>query len=201
MKYDFIEIGTSDFRTQAFGSLKGIIVEPVKKYIDNIPDREGLIKHNCAICHEYKKVKIYFCCPDYIEEKKLPQWLRGCNSIMSPHPSVGRYCIKNGIDYDSLVKVKYIECLSLSELFMRNNVTELDFLKIDTEGSDYDIMISLFRFMDEATNVKVNKIQFESNILMTDIKKKEIIMMAVKAGYSWETMKYRGTEDTILTIP
>ena len=51
MKYDFIEIGTSDFDTLLETTINkiGISIEPLKYYLDNLPNNDKVIKVNCAI--------------------------------------------------------------------------------------------------------------------------------------------------------
>ena len=52
MNKHFIEIGSCDFDTLnhlADYGWKGIIVEPIKKYLDNIPHKEGIEYVNVAI--------------------------------------------------------------------------------------------------------------------------------------------------------
>ena len=52
MKFDFVEIGTSDFDTNLDKRKKGqkiLLVEPVKYYLDKLPNGEGIFKNNCAI--------------------------------------------------------------------------------------------------------------------------------------------------------
>jgi len=52
MKYDFIEIGTSNFDTLIENSNEttvGISIEPLKVYLDQLPNLTNVIKINCAI--------------------------------------------------------------------------------------------------------------------------------------------------------
>ena len=52
IEYDFVEIGTSDFDTliqASDGTLRGLSVEPIKFYLDNLPDKVLVTKVNCAI--------------------------------------------------------------------------------------------------------------------------------------------------------
>ena len=52
MKYDFIEIGTSNFDTliQAADDFAvGISIEPIKHYLDSLPSRANVKKLNVAV--------------------------------------------------------------------------------------------------------------------------------------------------------
>lgn len=201
MKYDFIEIGTSDFRTLAHTvNGIGISVEPVKEYFDRLPNREGLILINAAVSDTNKTVDVHFCRPDVLTALGLPAWLRGCNSIEIPHPTVVNYCKDNNVDYDQLVGTQEIHCITLAELFKNHLVDEVTFLKIDTEGHDYFIMKSLFELMSLGTCPKIDKIQFESNVLMVPSNHKQLIEMAESHGYEWNTKEERGNRDTILKL-
>jgi FkbM family methyltransferase len=205
MKYDFIEIGTSDFRTLAHTvNGRGISVEPVKAYFDNLPDRPDLTRINAGISNENRMAVFYYCKPDVVVAKKLPTWLRGCNSIDIPHPSVVKYCKENGVDFNELVDIDEFQCITLEQLFQDHKVEEVAFLKIDTEGHDYVIMSSLFNLMkaDIDGTYKcplIRKIQYESNALLNDEQRNELLVAAEDIGYSWRTKVERGNEDTILT--
>lgn len=49
-----------------------------------------------------------------------------------------------------------IECVRLDDFMKKNNISHIDFLKIDTQGSDYDVVLSLGEKI-----VKVKKIELE----------------------------------------
>ena len=89
MRYDFIEIGTSDFDTllQESTDELGLSIEPLKIYLDNLPNKDNVIKVNCAISDKDGLVDVYWIDPKDIEIYNLPGWLKGCNSIIEPHPS------------------------------------------------------------------------------------------------------------------
>ena len=50
MKYDFIEIGTSDFDTliESTQGKIGITIEPLLFYLENLPKNPSVIKVNCG---------------------------------------------------------------------------------------------------------------------------------------------------------
>lgn len=192
MTLDFIEIGTSDFRTLAFNPTKtGIIVEPVKVYLDNIPDREGLEKINAAVTNESEEVVVYYNDPKVIEAHNLPQWVRGCNSVGKPHPTITRLYshIKN------LVKEQIVGSLTLVELF--KGISEVKLLKIDTEGMDVHIMRRFFEIRERPI---VHEIQFESNTLNDHGILLNVKATALMSGYSVEDRVVRGTNETILKL-
>ena len=89
MKYDFIEIGTSDFDTliESRNNQKGISIEPLKYYLDRLPNNPDVIKVNAALSLIKGVAEIFWVDPSDIENYGLPLWLKGCNSIYKPHPS------------------------------------------------------------------------------------------------------------------
>lgn len=220
MKFNFIEVGTSDFRTLAHTvNGNGISIEPIKAYFDRLPEREGLVKINCAISDKEGTVEAFYCDPEVITRWALPTWLRGCNSIQIEHPTVRKWCTENKFDFDLLVKKEEVPVRTLQSIFEEYMITELDFLKVDTEGHDYVIMKSILsdwvKRAQNSWNDKlllegddqiekqvpiIDRIQYESNSLMTWEQKRELISMAEELGYTWKTKFERGNEDTILNL-
>lgn len=61
--YDFIEIGSADFETlleQATDDVKGITVEPLREYLDKLPNKENVIKVQAAISDKDGVDLIYY---------------------------------------------------------------------------------------------------------------------------------------------
>jgi hypothetical protein len=91
MNCEFIKIGTCDFDSHILTSddnTIGVIVEPLKKYLDNLPNKKNIIKINKAISNYNGKINIYHLPIEIIEKNKLPLWLKGCNSVNNYHPLV-----------------------------------------------------------------------------------------------------------------
>lgn len=191
-KLDFIEIGTSDFRTLAHSDLVGICVEPVLEYIDNLPNRKGLTKINAAISDTNGTGLVYYCDPNVIEAYNLPLWLKGCNSINQEHPTVK----KMFSHVSGLVKTREVDFVTIDKIL--HDVEFVDFLKIDTEGHDTTILDYLFS-MEQIP--KIRKIQFESNSLSLRKDVNKITRKARKLGYQIFEIEERGNKDTILEMP
>jgi len=179
MKYDFVEIGTSDFNSlieTADENTVGISVEPIKQYLDNLPSKKNVLKLNLAVgpgnCSY--ETELFFIPESVIKEKNLPMWLKGCNSIESYHPQHIQ------LNLTHLVEKIKINQISIIELFEKYQIIELDHLKIDTEGLDCDLLISLGVFL--STQKRFNfpkKITFESNSL-TDLRKLSLVLEMYK---------------------
>lgn len=155
MHYSNIEIGTSDFRT-LIGNEKGngISIEPVPCYFKNLPDQKDWIKLNCAVSDYNGKADVYYVNPDKITTE--PYWVRGCNSIGKPHPTILR-------SYPHLIECMEIEVISVASLIEKYDIESVGLLKIDTEGHDITIMNALLD-----TDLRPDKIIFESNVLTNE---------------------------------
>ena len=138
--YDFIEIGTSDFDTlieTSNDNTVGISIEPIKYYINRLPDKPNVIKVQAALSTTDGEVDVYYIEDSKIEVNNLPWWVRGSNSINNPHP----FAIKElGEElYNSLVTIEKVPTISWKTLIDTYNVGSVDYLKIDTEGHDHII--------------------------------------------------------------
>lgn len=151
-----IEIGTSDFRTQA-GKVEGIFIEPVKYYFDRLPECN---KENVAISNYEGSTDVFFLTDDQINSAGFPDWVRGCNSINHPHPTVLRLMREVGLS-PMLLQPERVKVVRIKSIIDKYNVTHIDFLKIDTEGHD---CIILNDFLD-TVDILPKVIQFEANVL------------------------------------
>lgn len=163
MHYNFIEIGTSDFETiiqNADDDVVGVSIEPIKFYLDKLPLPKNVKKLNCAVSldNTYRMSKAYYITPEDIEANKLPDWLRGCNSIDTYHYQHEKLNIKH------LVRIDEVEQIPIVSLFESLGVSSLDFLKIDVEGGDCKLLNYLYPALN---TYKPKKIHFEANPILT----------------------------------
>jgi len=196
MKYDFVEIGTSDFDTliqSATDSTRGLSIEPVRYYLDRLPERENVRKIWSAISADNVKamLQVYYVPDLVIQEKGLPSWLRGCNSV-------GDYHLQHRkLGIESLVEISHVPCWPIGELFEREQVTELDLLKLDTEGQDCAILLHLATWLaQQPATARPRKIIFESNELADPAQVTNVISQYIMLGYSLTISDY----DTVLEI-
>lgn len=165
MRYNFMEIGTSNFDTlieTATDTTQGISIEAIKYYLDCLPDRPGVKKVNCAVSRSNQKemLQVFYVPESVIAEHNLPDWLRGCNSVGDFHLQHRKLGVTD------LVVKKHVPCIPIGEIFDQYKVTELDYLKIDTEGSDAEIMLHLYEYLiTQPAQKKPQRILFESNEL------------------------------------
>lgn len=170
MRVEIVEIGTSDFWTEA-GNKNGLFVEPIKEYFDNLGD---CLKENVAVSDYEGDIDIYYIPSHVIQSKGLPKGLRGCNSVNEPHPTV----VKMG--YENYLILQEVKVVRIKTLLDKHGITSIDFLKIDTEGHD---TIILNDFLDTC-NIIPEKIQFEYNVLSDKVEAEKLIDRLKKIGYN-----------------
>ena len=178
--FDFIEIGTSDFNTEterAKIGMRGIAVEPVREHLDRIPNPVGIIKVNAAVSNIDGSLRIHYIPKQIIEQLKLPPWIRGCNSINFPHPTVVRYLSKRDIDLD-IIRTAEVPVMSVATLFSTYSVDSVSYFKVDTEGHDTVIINGLLD-----TSVRPRLIRFESNCLNDKEQVRKICQRLIATGY------------------
>jgi FkbM family methyltransferase len=172
-----VEIGTSDFRTEA-GVEEGLFIEPSPYYFNRLPDCNKL---NIAISDYNGYDYIYYLTDSEIDRYALPNWIRGCNSIGSIHPTVENILKDRGIPLNT-VMISKIEVRRIKDVLKEQKIENIDFLKIDTEGHDHVILKD---FLDTC-DIQPNKIQFEYNSLSNSEALEELIEIL-------EIMNYRIT--------
>lgn len=196
MKYDFIEIGTSNFDTlieTASETTVGLSIEPIKYYLDALPNAPHVTKVNCAVSrtNQNETLQVYYVPENVIQAKGLPDWLRGCNAV-------GDYHFQHtNLDIIDLVVCDPVPSVPIGEIFKQYNVTELDYLKIDTEGSDCLILMHLYTYLkDRDASEYPKKILFESNELAIPAQVELVKSKFISLGYRVTQASY----DTILEI-
>jgi len=185
--YDFIEIGTSDFDTLLELSTSdtfGISIDPLKIYLDKLPDKKNVKKINCAISNRCGTIDIFYIEPITIKKLKLPDWIKGCNSITAPHPTV--YKLLSDMKYNPLdiIRKDSVIVKDIKTLMIENNVKSIKTLKIDTEGHDCVILDNYIDYCLIYPNLFAKKIIFETNVLSSKDSQDHIINRLISNGYS-----------------
>jgi len=182
MNLDFIEIGTADFNTiiqECDDTKKGLSIEPIKQYLDNLPDRENVKKINAAIMYsDSPTIDVFYVKEEIIAQHNLGGWLKGCNSVNKPHdfhtgyyPDPGEWhrnpnrnnLPKRNLLAEGLVECVQVPCLTFGKLMEDNNVDYVEFIKLDTEGQDSKILSSILDYYEVSGKKLPSKILFESN--------------------------------------
>ena len=197
---DFLEIGTSNFDTlieAATDETKGISIEPLDFYLNQLPNKKNVKKINCAISFDNTESDITFFYIDEntIKENNLPQWLRGCNSL-------GDYHLQHkNLKIEHLVKITTVKQRPLSAILIENNIRNIKYLKIDTEGGDSDILLNLSNYLKEKERIYYPEIiTFETNELTKKEKINEVLNVYYSLGYRKGTKAGKGNTKLIKTI-
>lgn len=190
--YDFIEIGTSNFDTliqNAGDNTKGISVDAVKYYIDNLPDKPNVKKYNIGISNVNTTLDVYYIPEDVIINNRLADWFKGCNCINDYHPLHKKHNVTH------LCKIEKVNVITTYELFYQNKVRKVGYLKIDTEGHDCVILKSLHSYLKYLPKeFYPKKILFESNEHTSKIEVDDTIKYFTEIGYRLQSRGY----DTVL---
>lgn len=177
-----VEVGTSDFRTQA-GKEDGLFIEPVKYYFDRLPECRKL---NIAVSDNIGTTFCTYLTLEDIRKLGLPDWVRGCNKLGRIHPTVEGLLNDKGISLD-VIRRQEVNVDTLTNILERNEIFEIDFLKIDTEGHD---CIILQNFFDTWNYQMPERIQFEANVLTSSVDVARVISHAVeKLNYYSDVVK------------
>jgi len=162
MKFDYVDIGTSDFDTSADilkSGQKALLVEPVKYYLDKLPVGPGIFKKNAAVsCHKGKG-KMYYVTDEVIKRYNLPNWIRGCNSFNQQHGTVVNIFEKLGLSLN-LVTCEDVPVITFFDLIKEYNIKTIEFLKIDTEGHDHIILRSVMQAMRKGLKIKQIRVEY-----------------------------------------
>lgn len=181
MRYDFIEIGTSDFDTLAHGTGVGISVEPIQLYLNNLPERTGLEKVCAALTDSSGSVDVYWVPPSEIEAHGLPDWVRGCNSVGSPHKTL----INTWPDlYESIVRIDSVPCVTWSEIIRDYRVDSVDTIKVDTEGHDHIVLQEYLYVCYSSPSIRPKEIIFEWNSLSHSEALDSVVAGYIRLGYT-----------------
>lgn len=166
--FDFVEIGTSDFETlaQQYPNARGISVEPIKTYLDRLPERENLIKMNLAVVPNevYAKnqfLEVYYVTEDNIRKYELGDWMKGCNSVGKPHDFHTNYYHDAGVWHNTeerdklattnlldlgIVREEKIPIISWRIFMIANAIGKINILKTDTEGMDAVLLQDILNY-------------------------------------------------------
>jgi hypothetical protein len=144
--FDYVEIGAGDFDTILQRAdrlnLRGITVEPVRYYLDRLPNVEGCRKVRAAVGKASGEAIIHFVDPRVMADcEQLPDWLRGCSRIGEPHPLALEQLAAVGLDAKAIVR-EPVRRLSFAKLAAEEGIDSVELLKVDAEGMDMEIVES-----------------------------------------------------------
>ena len=187
MHYDYVDIGTSDFEHsgELINNVKVLLVEPLMCYYNKLPNKDNITKANYAISNFIGSTKIYYIDPDDIKKYDLPEFLKGCNSIINEHNTALYELKKTNLEH--LYKCETVKVITLENLFSQYNVSSITNLKIDTEGHDHIILKQVLELVKE--DFLINTIQFEYFVFgdfFNNVAELNLLLEQFNnIGYSW----------------
>ena len=133
----FVEIGVSDFNTLeklVDNGWEGYFVEPVKRYANKLRAKGYTNVSECAISSYNGDLKMYQS-KEQTDEDML--WINGISHAVD-QKGTKLLELENNTDY--VEDIIIVPCYTLDEYFRVNNITKVDYLKLDVEGHETDIM-------------------------------------------------------------
>ena len=125
----FVEIGVCDFDTLEpllKNGWEGYFVEPIPQYADEL---SHLNVSECAISSYNGTMEMYM-------SKGLNEWSRGISHAVVQQ---GEKLLEYEGNKKFLDRKIEVNCYTLQTYLKRNNITNIDYLKVDTEGHEMDI--------------------------------------------------------------
>jgi hypothetical protein len=205
MKYKFVDIGCSFFDTSidVHGlDVDGLLVEPLEPAFNLLPSSDTVKKINVGISDKagigILNMSDHSAFPtEYLskdEIKKLEEHVR--------HPLLysGGATLSNTHMYVHNLNLSY-ECklITFYELCQQYDITEIDYLNIDTEGHEIIILTQVFDLLKQG-KLKINhKITFEYNDLCDRTALDEFCKESEQYGFRYEVVHEDWNLDMVLT--
>jgi FkbM family methyltransferase len=132
----FVEIGSCDFDT-CFPLLEngwnGIMVEAVKEIADSIPTHSNLKIINTVISDYNGEIDFYI--------SSGSDWARGISHVASQNHK-GNKLLELDANKHHLSETRSMQCMTLDSLIAENEIDHIDFLKLDVEGHETNVIES-----------------------------------------------------------
>tara|TARA_Y100000385_G_C12943859_1_gene572402 strand:+ start:204 stop:734 length:531 start_codon:yes stop_codon:yes gene_type:complete len=165
----FLEIGSCDFDNLVYLSDKGwrgVVVEPVKEYIDNLPKKDNIVYLNFALDVSIGKRAFY----------EAPQEWRNKDRDYKGMGTLVPYSQKTHV-----IKSE-VKTITWGYILDTYKILQIDYLKIDTEGYDF-VLLKNFPF----NKIKPKYIKFEIKHIRD--KYQDLLDYLIQMGYHVETDK------------
>jgi|TARA_R110000744_G_scaffold333316_1_gene438717 FkbM family methyltransferase len=141
MKKTFIEVGSCDFNTLnnlADEGWRGFIIDPMEKYLNNIPRKEGVHYLPIGLDHVKGERMIHYASDSQVGWDR--DWA-GMSTFLSKDERDWGHNINDSSE-DLLGCELLIKTDTFENIIEEYNIESIDFLKIDTEGYDFEIIKS-----------------------------------------------------------
>ena len=152
-----------------------IIIEANSIHIDNLKKfykKNKYIKiYNLAIIPDninLKKMDFFYCLEDFPNY----QVFSNSKSFVKKHFPNGK------------IEKKSVDCLKISDFFLKNQIKKIDYLSIDIEGMDYPVLINL-----DLKQFNIKNISFE-HLHLNFWQRINIVYKFIKNGYFFSGMGF-----------
>jgi FkbM family methyltransferase len=183
----FVQIGACDgvsfdglYDTVRAHQLRGIVIEPLpdlyRELCANYADTLGVKPINVAIHRTEKEIEMYRVAPG---AEGLPGWTKGTASLFPDRHK------RWNMPSEHIVAEK-VRCVTWDELVEQNGIIRIDFLQLDTEGYDYEILQML-----DYEKLRPAVVKFEHNVAggdMSAAQLAECVAKLVRNNYHILTM-------------
>jgi FkbM family methyltransferase len=138
----FIQVGANDglrfdnlYSTVTDQGWSGVAIEPLSKYfielVNNYKNYQNVIPVNCGIHHTLREAKIYSVSDSALD--LYPSWIDGCASMNREH------LVRAGVSSHHIIE-SAVKCVQLMEVVDSYNMYDADYLQVDTEGFDAEVL-------------------------------------------------------------
>jgi FkbM family methyltransferase len=159
-EFFFVQVGACDGVSFDFlydfvvaHQLRGIAVEPLpdlyRELKVNYAAHPSVLPLNVGLHRTAKEMKMYRISS---EAKDLPSWVKGIASMDPEHHKLYNVPSEHVI-------TETVPCISWEEFVSQNRITRIDYLQLDTEGYDYEILEML-----DFTRLRPAVIKFEHDV-------------------------------------
>lgn len=177
-KFDFVDIGTSNYDTSSHQAVimrkdypdkvfRGLSVEPMRSYLAQLPNSPDHVKINAAVKMSQNSggVDFMYYIPESVIEDNplLPKFLVACSSLSVPSNVLLVAVASNNLSWSTLQRFP-VPLLSIGELFdmyVHTSVMNgVRLLKTDMEGLDTPVMYSLLEFYESRALWQLSSYKF-----------------------------------------
>ena len=197
MKFDFIEIGTCNFEAlieKATDETQGLSIEPIKSYLDSLPNKKNVIKVQAAVTEKDGVAQMYYVKEETMKQCGLSDWISGSNSIGKPHKGVIERIGQKF--YDEVVTIEEVPTISWQTLITTYEVEQINYLKIDAEGYDHIILSDYLDLCEKNSKLFARAIKCEYDTLISNIGELDKVLLRLEKYYDIQ----KGRNDATMTI-
>lgn len=196
-KVTFLQIGANDgvmndpvyhFNVDNKGFVSGFVLEPLpdifEKLVENYKCCPNIKPFNLAIHASESEMVLHRVKPERAGE--IPEFARGIASFDETH-----WVKTTLVPNESFMEQVKVKCISFPNFIKEHSIDKLDLLLLDTEGYDYQILMSI-----DFTQIKPRIIRFEHGVrnqVMSNEKFIEICNRLNSFGYQIIAESYDAT--------